>query len=160
MLIVLLDTIIRCQMICCLWCVLLLFEAVTAPIIKLCIFLDITQWSSLKINLRFGGNYRLHLQSWKVSVKTAIKTLRYDFPKRQFFQWTKLHVRSADNLVNYYKPIISDSTLHCNIYGIQVLVWKKKHCCKISCKLYAQKLIIPDWAVTYTWHFFNYWRQV
>jgi hypothetical protein len=45
------------------------FEVLTAVVIKSTIFWGITPCSPLKVNRRFGGTYRLHLQSrrtrWK-----------------------------------------------------------------------------------------------
>jgi hypothetical protein len=39
------------------------FEVLTAVVMKSIIFWDITQCSPLKVNRRFGGTYRLHLQA-------------------------------------------------------------------------------------------------
>jgi hypothetical protein len=38
------------------------FEVLTAVVMKSSIFWDITPCSPLKVNQRFGGTYRLHLQ--------------------------------------------------------------------------------------------------
>jgi hypothetical protein len=43
------------------------FEVLTAVIMKSTIFWDITPCSPLKVNRRFGGTYRLHLQGRKIS---------------------------------------------------------------------------------------------
>jgi hypothetical protein len=42
------------------------FEVLTAVIMKSTIFWDITPCSSLSVNRRFGGTYRLHLQGQKI----------------------------------------------------------------------------------------------
>jgi hypothetical protein len=40
------------------------FGVYTPVVMKSTIFWDITSYSPLKVNRRFGGKYRLHLQSW------------------------------------------------------------------------------------------------
>jgi hypothetical protein len=43
------------------------FEVITAVVMKSTIFCDITPCSPLKVNRRFGGTYRLHLQGKRIS---------------------------------------------------------------------------------------------
>jgi hypothetical protein len=43
------------------------FEVLTAMIMKSAIFWDITPCSPLKLNRRFGGKFRLHLQGRRIS---------------------------------------------------------------------------------------------
>jgi hypothetical protein len=43
------------------------FEVLTAVVMKNTIFMDITPCSPLKVNRRFGGTYRLHLQGRRIS---------------------------------------------------------------------------------------------
>jgi hypothetical protein len=43
------------------------FEILTAMVVKISIFWDITLCSPLKVNLRFGGICRLHLQGRRIS---------------------------------------------------------------------------------------------
>jgi hypothetical protein len=43
------------------------FEVLTAAVMKRPVFWDITQCSPLKVNRRFGGIYRLHLQGRRMS---------------------------------------------------------------------------------------------
>jgi hypothetical protein len=43
------------------------FEVLTAVIMESCVFWDITPCSPVKVNLRFGGTCRLHLQSRRIS---------------------------------------------------------------------------------------------
>jgi hypothetical protein len=40
------------------------FEVLTAVVMKIPVFWDITPYSSLKVNQLFGGKCRLHLQSF------------------------------------------------------------------------------------------------
>jgi hypothetical protein len=43
------------------------FEVLTAVVVKFSIFWDITPCSPLKVDRRFGGTYRLHLQGRRIS---------------------------------------------------------------------------------------------
>jgi hypothetical protein len=43
------------------------FEVLTAVVVKSCIFWDVTPCSPLKLNRRFGGTCRLHLQGRRIS---------------------------------------------------------------------------------------------
>jgi hypothetical protein len=43
------------------------FEVLTAVVMKSTIFWDITPCISMKVNRRFGGTYRLHLQGRRIS---------------------------------------------------------------------------------------------
>jgi hypothetical protein len=49
------------------------FEVLKAVIMKGPIFWDITSCSPLKVNGRFGGTYRLHLQSRNMRQETSVK---------------------------------------------------------------------------------------
>jgi hypothetical protein len=42
------------------------FEVLTAVVMKSTLFWDITPYSLLKVNRRFGETYRLHLQVWRI----------------------------------------------------------------------------------------------
>jgi hypothetical protein len=44
------------------------FEVLTAMVMKSSIFWDIPPWSTLKVNRRFGGTSRLHLQGRRISL--------------------------------------------------------------------------------------------
>jgi hypothetical protein len=48
------------------------FEVLTAVVMKSTIFWDITPCSPLKVNRRFGGTHRLHLQSRRISRARAL----------------------------------------------------------------------------------------
>jgi hypothetical protein len=43
-------------------CLIVGFEVLTASVNKIAIFCDITLCSPLKISLRFGGTFHIHLQ--------------------------------------------------------------------------------------------------
>jgi hypothetical protein len=45
----------------------IIFEVLTAVVMKSCIYWDITPCSPLKVNRRYGGIFRLHLQGWRIS---------------------------------------------------------------------------------------------
>jgi hypothetical protein len=47
--------------------VLVAFEVLTAVVMKISIFWDVMSCSPLKVNRRFGGTCRLHLQGWRIS---------------------------------------------------------------------------------------------
>jgi hypothetical protein len=53
------------------------FEVLTAVLMKSTIFWDITPCSPLKINGRFGGTYRLHLQLYLPSAFTLVSCSAY-----------------------------------------------------------------------------------
>jgi hypothetical protein len=42
---------------------------------KSSVFCDVTQFSPLKVNRRFGGTFRLHLQGWRISQREAFWAL-------------------------------------------------------------------------------------
>jgi hypothetical protein len=43
------------------------FDILTSVVVKSSIFWDITPCSPLKVNRRFGGTYRLHIQGLRTS---------------------------------------------------------------------------------------------
>jgi hypothetical protein len=53
------------------------FEVLTAVVMKSIIFCDITPCSPLKVNRRFGGTYRLHLQGRKISRARNQREIRW-----------------------------------------------------------------------------------
>jgi hypothetical protein len=61
------STLIKPRPLPCIFQFILGFEVLTAVVMKSIIFWDITPCSAFKVNRRFGGTYRLHLQGRKIS---------------------------------------------------------------------------------------------
>jgi hypothetical protein len=60
------------------------FEVLTAVVMKSYIFWDITSCSPIKVNRRFGGTYRLHLQGRRITKqKTSVKAGGKQSPPRK-----------------------------------------------------------------------------
>jgi hypothetical protein len=61
------------------------FEVLAALNTKITIFWDITPYSPLNVNRRFGGTYRLHLQGRKISQTLLVTCFHAGFLPGLFF---------------------------------------------------------------------------
>jgi hypothetical protein len=90
------------------------FEVLTAVVMKISIFWDITPCSPLKVNRRFGETYRLHLQGRRVSQKrnqseAGSKQIRGEIFLRNFgwFQRNTRRYNSEDTNSSFHGLILS-----------------------------------------------------
>jgi hypothetical protein len=113
---------------------------------------DVTTCSSLKINLRFGGTYRLYLQGrrWRRYVPSK---RRLTFNGRYIREDSALHNHLCENLktcVDLHSPCFKKQLLVQTVYAVQLIVDTCEHgsikCLEILQQLSACWLVKKDSA--------------